>query len=126
MIKFYLEDMNHKCAIENPEFVSYKYAHGKLNRIECCYDYLNESKDNRFDKRRNINGEECIAVLPSGREVKALFFQWKVVYSRMKTSRSDGTYYKFWVQPRGLLVAKNDIKAIKYAQKCFNEKVGDL
>ena len=125
--KFYLEDMSHKCAIDDSKlrFVSYEYAHGTLERKENTYDYLNEDKKNHFDKRKNINGEECIAVLPSGKEIKALYFHWKVVDSYLH-EEWFGKYYTYRVKPRGLVVAKTDKRSIQYAQKCFNERHIDL
>lgn len=121
MIKMYLENFKHECAIEDEKlnFLSGAYAHGKLEKG--FYDYLNEDKKEHFDKRCNINGKECIAVLPNGKEVKALFFYWKVVHVNVNKSIC-GTYRTVWIEPRGLLVSKTDKVSIKYAQKCFNER----
>ena len=124
MIKIYVENQNHECAIENSKLktISFAYAHGKLER-RYHYDIIKEDRLNHFDKRHSINGEECIAVLPNGKEVKSKFFYWKVVHVRIDGPDWLGeTYRHVWVQPRGLLVEENDHEAVKYAQKCFNEK----
>ena len=107
----------------NLECLCWVYAHGKLAR-KAGTDLLNFDKKKHFDRRRNVNGEECIAVLPSGEEKKAVFFYWKSVDVRVYKMHfpDKGTYRKVYVQPRGLLCLKEDKKAIQYAQECFNER----
>ena len=83
------------------------------------------SKKEHFDKRRNFSGEECIAVLPDGKEIKALFFYWRAVHVYTHKLIFGGTYRQVWVQPRGLLVAKTDTDSIAYARKCYR-KAKDL
>ena len=114
---------SHRCAIEREklEVLSYTYAHGKLERM-AGYDILYVAKNNHFDKRKNINGQECIAILPSGEEADALFFYWKAYRVWKATLRTGETYRHVEVQPRGLLVAKNDAKAIKYAKEAFQRR----
>ena len=117
MIKIYVENQKHECAIEKSKlrFVSYAYAHGDLAH-EAGFDLIRESKNEHFDKRKNVNGEECIAVLPNGREVEALFFFWKAIRVYIHEDHWGEKYRQVWVQPRGLLVALTDFKSIVFAR----------
>ena len=122
MNKIYVESPKHQYAVkeENLCFLNGMYAHGKLEH-EVGYDLISMDKKKHFDMRRNIDGEECIAVLPDGKEVKALFFHWKAVDVHKETG-FYGTFRHIYVLHRGLLVAKNDRWAVKNAREKFNEK----
>lgn len=117
----------HRCAIgrENLEILSGTYAHGELERM-AKYDILYVAKNNHFDKRKNINGQECIAILPSGEEADALFFYWKAYRVRKATLRTGETYRYVQIKPRGLLVAKSDTRAVQYAKEVFQQKAQTL
>jgi len=120
MVKMYIESSNGKYAGENTEFLNFSYAHGELNK-KANGDLLRIDKTEHFDMRKNINGEECIAVLPSGEEVPALYFHWKAVHAYNDEFRGR-KYLRVCVQQRGLLVAKTDTEKIKFAQKAHDEK----
>ena len=125
MKRIYIEDRNHDCAISDDKlrFLNFVYAHGKLE--EEGFDLTCEDKKDHFDKRRNINGEECVAVLPSGKEIPALFFYWKTVRVHVHDTWS-GTWRQVCVDSHGLVVAKSDTESIEYARKCFNKRVKNL
>ena len=129
MIKIYLENQDHERAIPDSKlrFLNFCYAHGELDHAN-HYDLISEEKSNHFDKRHNINGEECIAVMPDGNEVEALFFYWKAVHVHVSKKHrwweheGEKPYRQILVMPRGLLVAKDDEESIKYAKRAFEEK----
>ena len=127
MKKLYLENIDHECAIDDAElkFMNFIYADGKLED-ENGFDLLRESKADHFDRRKNINGEDCIAVLASGKEVPAKLFAWHVVYSHTYKLWNGDKYRQTITERKGLLVAKDDAESIRRAQKFFDERRREL
>lgn len=128
MKKIYIENINHECSVPDTKlkFFNYVYAHGLLEDM-VGFDLVNLLKKDRFDLRRNYNGEKCLAVLPSGEEVSALLFYWKHAYTYEFTLWWNNQKYRQVVfGHHGLLVAENDEESIMYAQKCFNEHRRDI
>lgn len=123
MIKLYPENQNHECFIgEYPKSrtLNFAYSHGKLEDM-VGYDIIRYDTKNHFDRRKNYDGEECIAVLPDGRQVPAKLFYWKTVYVHT-TEDWWGKYRQISVSPHGLIVANDDEDMILFAHNCYKER----
>lgn len=122
MIKLYVEGPRHQFAPGAPRLkgIIFVYAHGILGD-KAGYDLIAEDANARFDKRRVINGEEVVAVLPDGTEEKALLFFWhsRDVYTHKGW---NGEYKQIYLRPHGLLVAKKDKRGVKYARQCIESR----
>ena len=122
MYKFYIENSDGKHAGTDLRFLNYVYAHGWLDTDG---DFLHEEKDS-FDKRRNYDGEPCIAVLPDGTEKEALLFFWKSTHVYIHKLWFCGEHRQICKQQHGLVVDKDDKDSITYAHECFNARVKGL
>ena len=118
MLKIYLSDINDNKFVKDPEYIPYVYAHGTLMDA-AGYDIVYCTSRKRFNLRKD-RIEDVIAILPDGEEIPATLYFWHNVLknkAQKEAVRIDPACYC-----HGLVVAKNDTGAMRYAQKCYDEK----
>lgn len=112
----YGEDLNK--GREGKDFeiypITFKFLHGKimeLNGFDLVYSD-NEEESIYLNQKEGIETVDITLEGSKGEVVQARVYRW--------------FWHKDIPYTKGLIVLEDDIESVKYAEKCFNEKVAIL